>query len=452
MKTLFLLFFTFFTYLEAMSLDETIQYALVHNNALKQANISIQRSKSIRDVKQAQKFGSVNALASYDYYSDARTLTPLTPMSIVSSPDGSYKIPTTQNMFSVGIAYNVVLFDGFKQQNSYKISDLQYKVSSIKTLLAREEVIYNVKNLYLSLLASQELLDAQHLYTSSQRKLVDKISQELELGSKSKLDYLKAKSSLTSSELQEASLKSNISILKATLSSFMGDKTFDKTEPIEISLDARVAFDEETQELNSLKRYKASELNVQASQRKKAQAKSAYYPKIDFSAYYAQNFGPNDTQNRVPLTSAAPTAGQTLIDKGEFNNEESYQIGLHLKWNIFDFGGTSALNEEAKLAYLQAKLESNNVEIELRKNLITAQNKIELAEQEHKHSLIQYELLSETYKMEKVRYENDALSLTDLLDTSAKKELSYAQMINAKYSYQKANYYLDYLLEKGDEK
>jgi len=95
---------------------------------------------------------------------------------------------------------------------------------------------------------------------------------------------------------------------------------------------------------------------------------------------------------------------------------------------------------------------SKNVEIELQKNIITAQNKIKLALQEHKHSLIQYELLSETYKMEQVRYENDALSLTDLLDTIAKKELSYAQMINAKYSYQKANYYLDYLLEKGDIK
>lgn len=452
MKALFLLFFTFFTYLEAMSLDETISYALEHNNALQQADISIERSKSIRDVKQAQKFGSIDALASYDYYSNARTLTPLTPMSIVSSPDGSYKIPTTQNMFSVGIAYNVVLFDGFMQQSTYKISDLQYKVTSIKTLLAREELIYNVKNLYLSLLASQELLDAQKLYTSSQRRFVEKISQELKLGSKSKLDYLKAKSSLTTSELQEASLESNIAILKATLSSFMGDKTFDKTEPIEIKLDEILSFEEKEQNLNSLKRLKASELNIQASQRKKDQAKSAYYPKIDFSAYYAQNFGPNDTENTVPLTSTASTAGQTLIDKGEFNNEENYQIGLHLKWNIFDFGGTSALNEEAKLSYLQAKLESNNVEIELRKNIITAQNKIKLALQEHKHSLIQYELLSETYKMEQIRYENDALSLTDLLDTSAKKELSYAQMINAKYSYQKANYYLDYLLEKGDIK
>ena len=61
-------------------------------------------------------------------------------------------------------------------------------------------------------------------------------------------------------------------------------------------------------------------------------------------------------------------------------------------------------------------------------------------------------MLSETQMIEQVSYDNDALSLTDLLDTRAKKELAYAKMIDAKYNYQKAKYYLDYLLEKGDVK
>lgn len=445
-RLLLLLYFTFFTYLEAMSLDDTVLYSLEHNNIIKQANISTKRSKSMRDATQAQKFGKIDALASYDYYSNARTLTSLTPMSMSNSPDGAYKIPTTQNMFSVGIAYNVMLFDGFMQQNTYKISDLQYRVTAIEGLLDREELIYNVKNIYLSLLASEEQLDAQKLYTKSQKKLLEKILQEYKLGSKSKIDYLKAKNSLTESELQEVTLETNINILKATLSSLMGGKTFDKTESIEISIDEKASFEENTQKLNSLKRYKASELDVQANERKIDQAKAAYYPKIDFSASYAQIFGPNDT------TNTTPTTGETFIEEGEYNSEEDYQIGVHLTWNIFDFGETSALTEEARLSHMQSKVKSNDVEVELRKDIITAQNKIKLAAEEHRSSLVQYELLSETYKMELVKYENDALSLTDLLDTSAKKELSNAQVIDAKYSYQIANYYLDYLLEKGDVK
>ena len=452
MRNLLLLSLTLFTALQAMSLDETISYALEHNNALKQAEVSIAYSRSVRDSKQAQKFGRLDALASYDYYNNARTLTPLTPMSIVGSPDGAYTIPTTQNMFSVGIAYNVVLFDGFSQQNSYKISDLQYKVSSIKSSLGREELIYNVRNIYLSLLGAQEQLEAQNLYTVSQKRIAQKIAKELELGSKSKLDYLRAQSSVTASESQVASIVSNIEILKATLSSLMGDKSFDKTEDIDIELQDSIVSEYSEEKLHSLKRYKAAELNVAASQRKQDQAQSAYYPHIDFSAYYGQNFGPNDTTNTVPLTSSAPTAGQTLIDEGDWNSDENYQIGVHLKWNILDFGQASALSEGAKISYLQAKLESQSVSIELRKNIISAKNKITLALAQFNNAQIQYELLDETQKMEQVRYDNDALSLTDLLNTNARKELAHVQMINAKYSYKKANYYLDYLLEKGDVK
>ncbi len=452
MRYLLLISFSIFTSLGAMSLDETISYAIEHNNKIKQSDISIERSKSIKDQRHSQKFGRLDALASYDYYNNARTLAPLTPMSIVGSPDGAYTIPTTQNMFSVGIAYNVVLFDGFSQRNSYKIADLQYKSAAIKNNLSREELIYNVRNIYISLLASQEQLEAQKLYTVSQKRLLIRIIKELELGSKSKLDYLKAQSSVVASESQVSSIEANIAILKATLNSMLGDKTFDKTEPLDISIDEELSFHYEADSIYSLERYKASELNVQASQRKKNKAKSTYYPRIDFSAYYGQNFGPNDTTNTVPIVSTAPTAGQTLIDEGEWNNEANYQVGVHLKWNILDFGQTSALNEEAELSYLQSKLERNGVAIELRKNFIIAQNKIKLAKAEYNNSLAQYDLLCETKKMEQVRYDNDALSLTDLLDTSAKKELAYVQMINAKYSYQKANYYLDYLLEKGEIK
>jgi len=436
--------------LNAMTLDESIAYALEHNNALKQADVSIERSKAVRDGKQAQNFGRLDLLASYDHYNNARTLAPLTPMSIVGSPDGAYTIPTTKDMFIVGLAYNVVLFDGFAQQNAYKISDLQYQNATIKSRLGREELIYNVRNLYISLLALQEQLQAQEIYTASQERLLARIKKERELGSKSKLDLLRAQNSVEASRAQATTMQANIAILKATLSSLMGDREFDETTPIEISVDPQEMAGVTKREITSLNRYKATEINIEAQARKKEQTASSYYPRIDFSAYYGQNFGPNDTSNTVPPISSAPTAGQTVIDKGDWNNEDNWQVGLHLKWNLLDFGATSSVNEEAKLSYLQAQLESDNVQIELRKSIITAQNKIKLSIAQYNNAAAQYELLSETEKIEQVRYDNKAAALTDLLDTSAKRELAYAQMINAKYSYQKAQYYLDYLLEKGE--
>jgi outer membrane protein TolC len=447
------LFLLFGVCLKAMTLQESISYALKHNNDLKSQNLSIDMSKSIRDSKKATKYGRVDMIASYDHYNNARTLSPLTPMAIVGSPDGAYKIPATNDMFSVGVAYNVTLFDGFAQRSAYEISDLQYQSSAIKTHLGREEVIYNVKNIYLSILALEELLEAQKIYTEAQKSFSQKIQKEFELGSKSKLDFLKTQTSVEASRFKEESLKSNISILKATLSALMGSKKFDKTEPIDILVVKESFLDGiSKKEIISLDRYKATQINIRASEKKRKQVKSTYYPHIDFSAYYGQNFGPNDTKNTVPPTNSAATAGQTLIDEGDWNHEANWQVGLHLKYNIFDFGQKSALNEEARIGILKAKLQSNGVEIELRKNIITAQNKIKLAIAQYNNAYKQYELLNETLKIEQVSYDNGASSLTDLLDTRAKKELSYAQVIDAKYNYQKAKYYLDYLLEKGEVK
>jgi len=435
--------------LQGMSLEESVQYALEHNNGLKQVNVSIDRSKSLRDSKQSQNFGRLDLLASYDHYNNPRTLTPLTPMSIVGSPDGAYTIPTTNDMFVVGLAYNVNLFDGFAQQSSYNIADLQYQSAGIKSRLGKEELIYNVRNLYISLLALEEQLEAQKIYTLSQERLVARIQKERTLGSKSKLDLLRAQNTLNASRVQERSMVSNIEILKASLTALMGGKEFDGTTPLAITLDESTVHEGDDVALTSLQRYKASEINVEASARKRDQSESGFYPRVDFSAYYGQNFGPNDTTNTVPPGSTAPTAGDTVINEGDWNNEANWQVGIHLKWNLLDFGATSSRSEEAKLAYLQSKLESDAVTIELRKNIITAQNNIQLALAQFQNAASQYELLNETEKIEQIRYDNQALSLTDLLDTQAKKAMAYAQMINAKYNYQKSKYYLDYLLEKG---
>ncbi|MDF1876829.1 TolC family protein [Sulfurimonas sp. SAG-AH-194-L11] len=436
--------------LYGMSLDESIKYALKHNNTLKQAELSVERSKKQREMKQSQNFGRVDVSASYDHYNNSRTLAPLTPMAIVGSPDGAYQIPTTKDMFSVGVAYNVVLFNGFAQQNSYKISDLQYRSSAIKSKLGREELIYNVRNLYLSLLALEEQLKAQKLYTDSESRLLERIEKEKKEGVKSKLDVLRAQNALESSKAQESSLEANIAIIKANLSAMFGDKEFDTTQAISINIDAKSEVD--STDIHTLERYRAAAFSVEVSKRKEQQAKAAYYPVIDFGAYYGQNFGPNDTTNIVPLTSTAPRAGQTLINEGDFHSEDIWQLGVHLKWNIFDFGAKLAAYEAAKIEYLESALRRDSVAIDLRKNARIAQNKIKLARAEYSSRKSQYELLSETQKIEQIRYDNNALTLTDLLVTQAKKMLAKAQMINAKYDYQKALYYLEYLYEKGEKK
>ncbi len=428
--------------LNAMSLDETIERALAQNNSLKKVILSKDEAKQNKEAKKSQNYGRIDLKVDYDHFNKARTLAPLTPMDIVSSPTGAYEMPTTNDLVSAGIAYNVVLFDGFAQQNSYKISDLAYKNSTLKIKLAKEELIYNVRSLYLSLLALQEQLDAQMRYVSSQKKLYEYVQKEYELQSKSKLDLLEAKNSYAEAVSIREKIAANIEILKTTLAKMIASDSFDKAERVDVNFDEAK---ESGMGIEELSRFKLAEFSKTIAQKRLQSVKSLYYPKVNLSAYYGYSIGPNAT------TNIFPTTGKTYLEEGEFNSENIWQIGVHLKWNIYDFGVKSSSVQKEKIALRRAKIDMDDIKLELVKGLKIAKSKLSLAKADYDSLKSQYELLLEIEKAQSIKQKSNALTLTSLLDTKAKTALVHAKMINTKYEYQKAKYYIDYLLEKGEK-
>ena len=436
-KTLILSFATVFS-LYGLSLDETIEKSLQNNIQLQKVKLQTQQSAQTKQSKKANKYGKLNLLATYDHYNIARTLAPTPPMEMTSSPTAAYSIPTTKDMFSTGINYSVVLFNGHAQQNSYKISDIAEQTSMMKENLAKEELVYNIKNLYVSLLALQKQLKAQKEYTLSQYNLLQQIEYSYKLGKKSKLDILKVKNTYQSSLYYEAKISSSIDSLKSSLSRLMGGEAFDKAEDIAINMDDKTV---DNKDIKSLKRYKLSVLKGDIAKKKVDIQKASYYPKVDFSVYYGYNYGPNDTTNTYK-------DGTTYLEEGDFNSENIWQAGIHLKWNIYDFGEKSAQLQKEKIAQQETLLDIKDTQLQIRKQLDNAYSKLILSKISYYSSLSELELLDEISKVEKVKYENDAATITDLLDAKAKQKVAYAKMIGSKYEFQKAKYYIDYLLEK----
>ncbi len=444
MKQLLLLSLITSAHLLGMNMDETIQKALTHNNTLKTLTYQTQQSKAIKESKKVQNYGKLSLVANYDHYNLARTLAPLTPMDIVGSVDGAYQIPATQDLMSGGISYNVTLFEGFAQKRSFEISDIQHKSATIKENLAKEELVYNVKNLYVSLLSLQEQLLAQKLFSDSQKRLYKQIEAAYTLGKHSRLDMLKAKNAYFASLSVEEKILSNIKILTASLEQIIGGEPFDKAEPIQIN------FTEDTNTLSSdlskLQKLEVYTLQSHIASKKVDATKALYYPIIDFGAYYGYNLGPNATTNTSPQT------GITHIEKGEWNSENIWQTGIHLKWNIFDFGVRSSLVEKEELSKLIANTKTNEMKLKLSKDLKVAKSKRQLAKNSYKMALNEYDLAVEIAKVEQTKYDNNAATITDLLQAQAKAKLLLAKSITAKYDYLKAQYALDYLLERGLKK
>ena len=410
----------------ALTLDESVEHALKNSSKLNEIKLNKEIKKLNKEEKSGLKFGEISLIGSFDHYNLPRTLAPITPSSISPST------PTTKDLFSLGINYSVALFTGFAQTKSVEIEGLQIDSAIAIENLTKEQIIYNVKNIYLSILSLEKQSDSLNDYFKAQNAFVDIIKEEVNLGKKAYIDELKAKNDLESIKANQQALITNIEILRASLKYFINED-IDTLEDLEISV-SNMEFD--TKNIDSLDRLKVLDLSLKAIDKKVKIKESSYYPQISLSGYYGQNFGFNDSTN---------------LNEGDFNDETIWQIGVKLKYKLYDFGSRSASIESAKVEKLQNIIKKDDVKREIQKDIATALSKLNETISSYKNTVSQYELLVQSAEIEQIRYESGSITINDLLFINAQKELAKSKMIDSKYSYQKAIYYIEYILEKGNK-
>ncbi|MBU1658719.1 TolC family protein [bacterium] len=412
-------------FLAALTLDESVDLAIKNSTKLQE----IALNKNIKELhvhqKEALHYGELSLVGSFDKYNLPRTLAPLTPSSISPS------IATTDNLFSVGLNYSVALFTGFAQTKNIEIENLQKNSALIIEKLSQEQIIYNVKNIYASLLSLNEQLKSVNNYLKVQSDFASIINQEVELGRKAYIDELKTMSDLESIKANQQTLLANIDILKASLKYFI-NQDIDELEDISIEISKQ---EYEAENIDTLERLKVQELNLNIMDKKVDIKKSYLFPQVSLHGYYGQNFGFNDAKNP---------------NEGDFNNQEIWQIGLKVQYSLYDFGAHSSELESTKLEKLQNKIKKDDLKREIQKEITSSFAKLNESIAIYKSTNAKYELLAKTAAIEKIRYDNEVASINDLLFINAQKEMAKAQMIDSKYNYQKAVYYIEYILEKGN--
>jgi len=416
----------FTTSLFSSTLDGLIQYAVKNSTVIKKSQTQIELAQAKREESRAQQYGSLDLVGDYTHYNTPRTLMPLTP-TLISNGD---TVATTQNLFTTGITYNVPLFTGFSQTRQIEINDIAKQISTARASLTKEQLIYNIKSLYLSVLAQEEIAMAQRSYTHALKKLTAQIAHEVNIGKKAKIDLLKVQSDLRASQTQQEILVSNIEITKATLSSLVG-KNIGSITPLDIKvIEPYYSVNKLYEQVSGLTKVELEDMALSKADKRLAQSESAKLPQINFTSYVGKNYG------------------EDLVSK-EWENEQLWQVGVSVKWNLVDFGKRDSSAQQAKIAKMEAIFNKEQTLLDLRKLLTQGVEKIKQSYAEYLGNSAELRLLEKSEGIEKVRYENDASTLNDLLLAKGKKQLASAKLIESKYNYKKSIYYLDYLLERG---
>lgn len=419
----------------SFSLDECVALALRNNPDLQKQRLNLDLSQTDLTDQRGQRFGTLNLVSSYTHYNLPRTLAPLTPKSVINN---STTVPTTEDLFLTGISYEVPIFTGFSRTRSVEVAALQKELAAASLKLSKEQLIYNVKTLYVNILSLQAQQKAQKTYVESLKKLYEQVSQELHLGQKALIDQLKAAADLESARAGQTQVSANIRILKASLASLLDLDQIPSLEGIELDpKEMNVVQDDFSVQISSTQRLQSAELTTRKNTKQSDKVAAAFYPQIVLSTSYGQNFGPNDSSHP---------------DSGDWKYQEIWQAGLNLKWNIFDFGSTRSKLKKARIVEQQSRYEQTRIELELKRAIIEAVTRINTAVSDYRSAQSELNMTRQTTAIEQVRFDKGAASINDLLYTRARNQLAEGRFITAGYNYKTAGFQLDYLLESGEKK
>ena len=416
-----------------LTLEEAVALALKNNPGLQKQQMNQALSEEKLSGEKLQHFGKINVVASYGHYNLPRTLAPLTPASIFNDPTA---VPTTQDLFTTGIMYEVPLFTGFSNQGSVKIAALEKEMAGVAIKLSREQLIYNVKTLYINILSLGAQEKARRKYHTALNRLHDDISLEVKLGKKARIELLKAAADKENARVKVRQISGNIRIMKASLAALLNTATIHALEEyaMEMPVPGGTEYNKNIQELH---RYRSVVLDVEKNTRLVEKSSASYYPQVYFNGFYGQNFGPNDSSN---------------LHEGDWNNETIWHAVVNLKWTIFDFGSRKTSRQIHAIRQQQSRKDRLTTGLELKRSLSEAVIKIELALDDFYSAETELALTRETESIEQTRFEKGAADLNDLLYAKARNQLALSRFITARYSYQNHCFYLDYLLENGENK
>lgn len=397
------------------TLNRCIDYALVHNIQVKQADIGVKSSRIDLLTAKAAFLPSLSGSLSQTFSNG----------KVASLVNNQYV-----NESEIGGRYslnaNMTLFNGNQTEKNVQIQRLQVSSNELTVEQTKNSIIVSITQDYLQVLYDNETVKTdQQTVTTSEAEL--KQSKEmLDAGSIAMNDYAQVETQLSTDQYNLAVAKSTLQQDILTLKQLLELGINDSFEPYFPAL----SNDEILQpvpDLNTLynnavasrPEIKSSQLSVKIATLTYQKSKGAYWPTLSLSG----DIGTGNQYNNMNTKFGT-----------QLNNNLSKSIGLTLSIPIFNNRENKSAVEKAQLDIQNAQLNLEAAKKDLMKtietlyqNTISAQQKYLAAQQQEKSAQISYSLVEDQFNL--------GMQNTVALLTAKNTYLSaQQQMLQAKYA------------------
>ena len=373
---------------ETLTLKQTIVSAI-------KANIGLQSSQEGKKAAQATQkeqktffLPTFNVTYKYNRYDEASSIG-----GLVVGSEREYSLITTVTQ---------PIFTGFANLNQYKIASLGLDVAEINEKLVRQNIIFNAKKIYFSMLEAQKLFDVAQKTVTQLQAHTEVAQNYYQVGMTPLNDFLQAQVEQANAEQELIVAKNNLENAESDFNILLRRpldtpvKIDDITDYFSFKQDLDYCFSEADQ--NRLE-IKVATLEVEIKAKELKLAKKNYYPSVDLQGSYF-NIG----------TDWNVDGGTGITDPSGWN------ILATASWNFWEWGRTSYGIHEKQSRLSQARLQKT----EILDNIHLQVKKAYLKTQEAEKAIITVEQAveqaKENFRINEERYKAQVATSTDVLD------------------------------------
>jgi outer membrane protein TolC len=418
-----LIFLSNLKFLFALTLNEAIELAVKNSPFINMADEGMASKQYQKYGVQISRFGEVTAVGNYTHYNLERTLTPMVPPIKPPFP------LSDDDITNIGVSYTLPIFTGFKLSKNISIASLNYEIAKAQSSLTKRQIEFNVYSIFLKGLSLKEQLKAKLEHEKALAELHKNVEIGVKVGRYAAMDLKKVDYQYEMVKAQRQSIENNIKVLKTALNQLTGMESEDwDFDPVELNFDP-VALENNFPSLSELKKIALiNREDVLITSKKKeiaslnySKSKYSYLPDIAANYTYVRSIGGGGS---VPL----------------------WNYGLVLQWPIFDFGKRAmdiiSQKHEYKIAKeseIAQKLSVNHDVIEAYTNL---QN--QLAVYNAAKKALSY--AKDVKEAENIKYEQNAGSMYDLLQSISQYYDALSQERGSYYSVFTSYKYLEFVV------
>ncbi|TYB72206.1 TolC family protein [Bizionia saleffrena] len=412
------------------TLQESVNYALDNNITVKQASNTLLTNQQDIIAAKGQFLPSVNANANHSFSTGN-----------VELFQGQFT-NRTSNSTSLGLNVNETVFNGFRNTNLYKQSQLNLESNQLELDRIKDDISLNVVNAYLNILFNIENLEtAEAQYEFSQKQL-QRVNELVDAGAQPRADVYDAQATLSRDVQSVTVAENNYELSLLTLSQLL-QVPFEgfAVEVIEIDSPSEALMYNDVSPildyaLANRNEVKVAEKGIEISQLGTEISKAGYYPSVSLGYGFGSNvFYSNLQQNEDPFFQ-------------QLNDQKSHRFTLSVNIPIFSQFQNKTAVAKSRIQVENAKLRLEQTKLNLESNIQRAFTDAKAAFRAYDAAKVSLESQELAFNNSQERYNIGAMNAFDLEQSRLRLVNAESSLINAKYDFIFKTKVLDFYLGK----